>query len=89
MIRATGVIVGLPFKGLILALGGVITSVATLVKRASQFLAVNNVNSSPFLAISTAWLEGACKLLERNLLLLIMILWWLVAINGSECMSMQ
>ncbi len=56
-----GVMVGLPFKGLIMVLEGVITSVATLVKRSSQFLDVNNESSSPFLAMSSAWLEGGCK----------------------------
>ncbi len=56
-----GVMVGLPFKGFIMVLEGVITSVATLVKRSSQFLDVNNESSSPFLAMSSAWLEGGCK----------------------------
>ncbi len=58
MVQTVGVLVGLPFKGLVMALGGIITSVAILVKHASQFLAVNNANSSLFLDISINWLEG-------------------------------
>ncbi len=61
VVQAIGVIVGLPLKGLMMALGGIKTSAAILVKHASQFLAVNNANSSLFLDMSTNWLEGILK----------------------------
>ncbi len=69
MIQFVGVVVGLSFKGFIMALEGIVTSVAILAKRASQFFATNNAFALFFLDLPTKWLEGTVKkkLQERNL----------------------